>query len=131
VLIAPGGRHLVLEAGREGPTVQITDTEHVHGHRPSVDVLFESAATVLGSAAVAGLLTGMGEDGAAGLLALARAGANTLVQDRASAVVYGMPGAALDRGAAVDAIPLKRMGAVLLELARGRAPATTPSGEDS
>jgi two-component system chemotaxis response regulator CheB len=131
VLIAPGGRHLVLEAGREGPTVQITDTEHVHGHRPSVDVLFESAATVLGSAAVAGLLTGMGEDGAAGLLALARAGANTLVQDRASAVVYGMPGAALDRGAAVDAIPLKRMGTVLLELACGRAPAAAPSGENS
>jgi two-component system chemotaxis response regulator CheB len=131
VLIAPGGRHLVLEAGREGPTVQITDTEPVHGHRPSVDVLFASAATVVGSAAVAGLLTGMGEDGAAGLLALARAGANTLVQDRASAVVYGMPGAALDRGAAVDAIPLKRMGTVLLELARGQAPAAAPSGENS
>lgn len=131
VLIAPGGRHLVLEAGRQGPTVQIKETEHVHGHRPSVDVFFESAAKVVAPAAVAGLLTGMGEDGAAGLLALARAGASTLVQDRASAVVFGMPGAALDCGAAVDAIPLKRMATVLLELARGRAPTATALGEKS
>jgi two-component system chemotaxis response regulator CheB len=128
VLIAPGGRHLVMEAGPQGPTVRVTDTDPVHGHRPSVDVLFESAARVLGSAAVAGVLTGMGEDGAAGLLALAQAGARTLVQDRASAVVFGMPGAALDRGAAVDAIPLKRMGAVLLELAYGRAPVSAGAG---
>jgi two-component system, chemotaxis family, protein-glutamate methylesterase/glutaminase len=131
VLIAPGGLHLELHAERDGPTLQTTNAEPVHGHRPSVDVFFESAAKALGPAAVACVLTGMGEDGAAGLLALARAGASTLVQDRASAVVFGMPGAALDRVAAVDAISLKRMATVLLELARGRASTATLSGAPS
>jgi two-component system chemotaxis response regulator CheB len=119
VLVAPGGRHLVLESGARGPVVRIADGEPVQGHRPSVDVLFESAARVLGKSAVAALLTGMGEDGAEGLLALANAGARTVIQDRASSVVWGMPGAALERGASTRVVPLTRMAEVLLELAAG------------
>jgi two-component system chemotaxis response regulator CheB len=117
VLVAPGGRHLVLEGGQGGPVTSVIDGPPVQGHRPSVDLLFESAARVLGSAAVAAVLTGMGEDGADGLLALANAGARTLVQDRASCTVFGMPSAALERGGAERAVPLHRMAALLLELA--------------
>jgi two-component system chemotaxis response regulator CheB len=74
-----------------------------------VDVLFESIATELGSGAVGCLLTGMGRDGAAGLLAMRRAGALTLAQDEASSVVYGMPREAAQLGAAVRILPLDRM----------------------
>lgn len=133
VLVAPGGRHLVVESRSRGPVVQIVDSAPVHDHRPSVDVLFESAATVLGSAVVAAVLTGMGEDGAGGLEALARAGARTLVQDRASSVVWGMPGAALTRHAGHRSVPLRRLGEVVLELARKapKGPAASASGGSS
>lgn len=127
-LVAPGGRHLAVEAGPGRPVVRVTDTDPVHGHRPSVDVLFRSAAGALGPDVVAAILTGMGEDGADGLRALADAGARTLVQDRASSVVYGMPGAALDRGAGERTVSLRRMAPVLLELAAQDTPAPTSSG---
>jgi len=117
VLVAPGGRHLQLEAGPGGPLARIVDGSPVHGHMPSVDVLFESSARVLGPSAIAAVLTGMGVDGAQGLRALANAGAQTLVQDESSCIVFGMPGAALDRGGAQRLVPLGRIGQLLLELA--------------
>lgn len=133
VLVAPGGRHLVVESRSRGPVVQVADTAPVHDHRPSVDVLFESAATVLGSAVVAAVLTGMGEDGAGGLEALARAGARTVVQDRGSSVVWGMPGAALARHNGHGTVPLRRMAEVVLELAleARRGSDASPSGVSS
>jgi len=101
VYIAPGGRHLrVRRKGDQGwLALQLTSDEPVNMHRPSVDVLFDSAAEALGARAVGVLLTGMGKDGAAGLLRMKRAGARTLAQDEASSVVFGMPREAIALGA--------------------------------
>ncbi len=95
VLFAPPDRHLVIEGRR----VRLVDSPARHHCRPSIDTLFESLAHAYGAAAVACLLTGMGRDGAAGLLALRRAGGATLAQDEATSVVFGMPREALEVGA--------------------------------
>lgn len=113
LLVAPADRHLVLQGGR----LRLTDENERHACRPSVDTLFESVAVELGSAAIACLLTGMGADGAAGLLALRRAGAMTLAQDEASSVVFGMPRAAIALDAARQVLPLAGFAPVLAALA--------------
>jgi two-component system chemotaxis response regulator CheB len=105
-LIAPGGRQLELHKVGGTTRVQIHDGPPVSGHRPSVDALFHTAARALGARAVAAILTGMGADGAEGLLALHRAGATTLAQDEASCVVFGMPKEAIALGAAQQVLPL-------------------------
>jgi two-component system chemotaxis response regulator CheB len=97
--IAPGGeRHMEL-AGTSGSVIRLRAGELVSGHRPSVDVLFRSVAARRGAAAVGAILTGMGSDGAEGLLAMRQVGARTLGQSRESCVVYGMPRAAMELGA--------------------------------
>jgi two-component system chemotaxis response regulator CheB len=101
VYVAPAGRHLLL--GDDGTALLADSPASVH--RPSADVLFASVADIAGPAGVGVLLTGMGADGAAGLLAMRRAGAVTVVQDEASCAVFGMPKAALDLGAADRALP--------------------------
>ncbi len=112
--VAPGGRHLrVLRSGARWHC-RLDDDEPVRRHRPSVDALFESVAQHAGANASAALLTGMGDDGARGLLALRKAGAATLVQDQASSVVWGMPGAAVALGAAQDVVPLTQVAHRLL-----------------
>ncbi len=118
--VAPGGRH--LRVYRRGLAWHCrTDTEPaVGGHRPSVDVLFESVAKHVGGMAGAALLTGMGSDGARGLLALREAGAYTLAQDQPSSVVWGMPGAAVALGGAQQVAPLHEVAARLL--GRGELP---------
>lgn len=113
VYVAPDDRHLELDAGgclglREGPPVR--------HQRPSVDVLFESVAAHLGEHAVGVLLTGMGDDGARGLLSMRRSGALTLAQDRDSAVVYGMPAAAAERGAVGFSARCEKLAELLAEL---------------
>jgi len=113
VALAPPDRHLVVRDGR----TWLAHTPPRHSCRPSVDVLFESVATGCGAAAVGCLLTGMGRDGAAGLLAMRRAGAATVAQDEASSVVYGMPREAALLGAAERVLPLPVIGAALSELA--------------
>jgi two-component system chemotaxis response regulator CheB len=115
VYLAPGDAHLEV-AGSAHPICRLRQGELVNGHRPSVDVLFESAAHVLGSRAVGVILTGMGRDGAKGLLALRQAGARTLGQDEASCVVYGMPKAAFELGAVETQAPVERIGALALDL---------------
>ena len=107
--IAPGDRHLRL--GRSGANYIciVKGTERVSGHCPSVDVLFHSAAELAGKNAIGVILTGMGKDGAEGLLAMRRSGASTLGQDEASCIVYGMPKAAFDIGAVEAQVPLSRM----------------------
>ncbi|MEI4471165.1 protein-glutamate methylesterase/protein-glutamine glutaminase [Frigidibacter sp. MR17.24] len=113
VRIAPGGtRHLALAPG---PTCRLLEGEKRSGHRPSVDILFESAVS-LAPKVVATVLTGMGRDGAEGMAALRAAGARCLAQDQASSVVWGMPRAALEMGGAERAVPLARMSAELLAL---------------
>jgi two-component system chemotaxis response regulator CheB len=113
VLMAPPGRHLELAGGR----LRLTLAPERHSCRPSVDVLFESVAGELGAAAAACLLTGMGRDGAAGLLAVRRAGGLTIAQDEATSVVYGMPREAVLLGAAARVLPLPEIGAALAALA--------------
>jgi len=118
VLVAPGGRQMALRRGLTGVEIEVTDDGPVKGHRPSVDVLFRSAARVVGGDAVAVVLTGMGDDGSEGLLALRRAGASTLAQDEATSTIFGMPRAAIEVGAAREVLPLGRIGARMLALAR-------------
>jgi two-component system chemotaxis response regulator CheB len=97
--------------------VQLEETEPVNRHRPSVDVLFQSVAEVAGKNAVGVILTGMGKDGAQGMLAMKQAGAATFAQDEASCVVFGMPREALLIGAADKAVPLSNISETLLESA--------------
>ncbi|MEG3184936.1 protein-glutamate methylesterase/protein-glutamine glutaminase [Novilysobacter erysipheiresistens] len=112
--LAPGGRHLRVQRNGARWQCRLDDDELVRGHRPSVDVLFESLAKQAGDNASAALLTGMGDDGARGLLALQAAGASTIAQDRASSVIWGMPGAAVALGAAQQVLSLECVADALL-----------------
>jgi two-component system, chemotaxis family, protein-glutamate methylesterase/glutaminase len=100
--IAPGDRHLQVRRTSAGLMCALWDGQLVNGHKPSVDVLFDSVATLLGRSALGILLTGMGRDGAAGLLNMRQAGAMTICQDEASSLVYGMPQAGKQIGAATS-----------------------------
>ncbi len=106
VLVAPGGRHMQLRRSGAQYLVDVKDGPLVNHHRPSVDVLFRSVAQCAGRNALGVVLTGMGDDGARGLLAMRQAGATTLAQDEASCVVYGMPKAAVEMGAVDEVLPL-------------------------
>jgi two-component system chemotaxis response regulator CheB len=115
ILIAPGDRHMVVVRAPHGFVVHLTDDDKAHGHRPSVSVMMLSVAKVVGAAAAGAVLTGMGRDGSDGLLAMRRAGAYTVAQDEATSVVWGMPRAAAECGAAVRVAPLDDVASVLLE----------------
>ncbi|WP_375768444.1 chemotaxis response regulator protein-glutamate methylesterase [Archangium gephyra] len=117
-LIAPGNRHLRVRRSGGHYQVELMDGGRVSGHKPSVDVLFQSVARAAGENAIGVLLTGMGEDGADGLLAMKQAGAETLAQDEASCVVFGMPRAAIERGAVDEVVPLSSITAAVLRRAR-------------
>jgi two-component system chemotaxis response regulator CheB len=105
-LIAPGGRHMVLKRSGAQYFVEVLDGPLVNRHRPSVDVLFRSVAKCAGANALGVIMTGMGDDGAAGLLEMRNAGAHTLAQDEASCVVFGMPKEAIKRGAVERTVAL-------------------------
>jgi two-component system chemotaxis response regulator CheB len=115
-LIAPGNHHMVLHRSGARYLVQIKDGPRVHHQRPAVDVLFHSAARHAGRNALGVLLTGMGADGAEGLLAMRHAGAHTIAQDEASCVVFGMPKEAIRLGANDEVVPLKRIAPRILQL---------------
>lgn len=106
VLIAPGGRHMRVVRSGGLYQVELNDDEKVSGHRPSVDVLFKSVAKSAGSNAIGVLLTGMGHDGADGMVEMRNAGAHTFAQDEASCVVFGMPKVAYERGGTDKLVPL-------------------------
>ena len=114
VLIAPGGQHLTLRRDALGLSVDVAGGPLVSRHRPSADVLFQSVATVLGQHAVGVLMTGMGDDGARGLLAMRQAGAATLAQDESTSVVFGMPREAVLRGAVEEILPLGAIAAGII-----------------
>jgi len=124
VYIAPGDRHIVVRATPSGFIVDLEKGPKVSGHRPSVDVLFQSLAKVAGDRTTAALLTGMGADGAEGLLALRQAGAATIAQDEATSVVWGMPQEAIRRNAAESVLPIDRIGGAIL--ARAGRPRRQP-----
>lgn len=122
VYLAPGGvAHMRLARSGANYVVQLDTSEPVNRHRPSVDVLFHSAAEVAGRNAVGVLLTGMGKDGAQGMLAMKQAGAITFAQDEASCVVFGMPREALHIGAADEAVPLSEISERILASAGSTA----------
>ncbi|MBA5685624.1 protein-glutamate methylesterase/protein-glutamine glutaminase [Rugamonas apoptosis] len=105
-LIAPGGKHMLLRRTGAQYYVEVVDGPLVNRHRPSVDVLFRSVARCAGANALGVIMTGMGDDGAAGLLEMLKAGARTVAQDEASCVVYGMPKEAVKRGGVEKSMPL-------------------------
>jgi len=122
--IAPGHSHLLLTRSGANYMTKIEQTDPVNRHRPSVDVLFRSVALAAGKNAVGVILTGMGKDGAAGMLEMKNAGAHNFAQDEASCVVFGMPREAIAIGAVHDVAPLEALpGLVLGQLAAqgGRA----------
>ncbi len=108
-LIAPGNRHLLLQRTGTRYHVALNDGPPVSRHRPSVDVLFRSAAQSAGANARGIIMTGMGDDGATGLLEMRKAGAGTIAQDEDSCVVFGMPKVAIERGAVVRIVPLDQI----------------------
>jgi two-component system chemotaxis response regulator CheB len=115
VFMAPAGKHLRLSNGR----LYLDDGPERHSCRPSVDVLFETLAAEVGASTAGVLLTGMGRDGAAGLLEIRKAGGYTIAQDEATSVVYGMPRAAVEIGAAKSVLPLELIGGALTRAVKG------------
>ncbi|MFP4250543.1 MAG: chemotaxis response regulator protein-glutamate methylesterase [Armatimonadota bacterium] len=122
-LIAPGNRHMVVQRSGARYRVGLRDSPPVHYQRPSVDVLFHSAARHCGRNCLAVILTGMGSDGAAGMLALRKAGAPTIGQDEKTCVVYGMPRAAAEAGAVEQVAPLNEIPRRIIETLTDRTAA--------
>ncbi|MEI8155308.1 MAG: chemotaxis response regulator protein-glutamate methylesterase [Burkholderiales bacterium] len=117
-LIAPGGKHMLLRRTGAQYYVEVMDGPLVNRHRPSVDVLFRSVAKCAGANALGVIMTGMGDDGAAGLMEMRTAGAHTLAQDEESCVVFGMPKEAIKRGGVERVVPLTAIGREILQQLR-------------
>jgi len=114
VLIAPGGFHMEIEMSQRGQYyIRLNEGPKIWHQRPSVDILFHSAAKTIGKNAIGVIMTGMGQDGAEGLLAMKNAGARTIAQDQDSCIVYGMPKVAKERGAVDIVVPLAKIASVL------------------
>ena len=126
-LIAPGNRHLQVRQEGSSYVVQIADGPLVSRHRPSVNVLFTSVAHVAGEKAIGIILTGMGDDGADGLLQMKRAGARTIAQDEKTSIVFGMPGKAIARGAVDQVLALDKIAPTVQLMCSQRA--ATPRGQ--
>ena len=116
VLIAPGGKHMVLRRSGANYYVNIIDGPRVKHQKPSVDVLFDSVAKYAGANAIGAILTGMGNDGATGLLKMKQNGARTLAQDKATSIVYGMPMEAVRQGGAEKSVPLDNVARSMIKL---------------
>jgi len=116
-LIAPGNHHLAVRRSGALYFVDVVDGPPVKLHRPSVEVLFRSAAQAAGRNAIGVIMTGMGDDGADGMLELHQAGARTIAQDEASSVVFGMPKEAIERGGVDEVLPLPRIASAVLKWA--------------
>ncbi len=117
VLIAPGSKHMLLKRSGARYYVEVKDGPLVSRHRPSVDVLFRSAARYAGANAVGVIMTGMGDDGAKGMLEMKEAGAHTIAQDEKSCVVFGMPNEAIKLGGVDRVLPLDSIAAAVLRQA--------------
>jgi len=116
VLIAPGDQHLLLKRNGNRYFVELKEGPLVCRHRPSVDVLFRSAAGAAGRNAVGVIMTGMGDDGARGLLEIKQAGGSTLAQDEESCVVFGMPKEAIRHQAVEQVLPLEKLAPAVLKI---------------
>jgi two-component system chemotaxis response regulator CheB len=122
--LAPGGLHLSVERSGANYIARVRDSEAVNRHKPSVEVLFQSAARVVGQNALGVMLTGMGADGAQAMRTMHDAGSYNICQDEASCVVFGMPREAIARGAAHEVLPLSRIAAALIARLKSTAGAT-------
>ena len=122
-LVAPGNKHMLLRRSGATYRVEIKDGPVVSRHRPSVDVLFTSVAQAAGDNAVGVILTGMGDDGAKGLLEMRQCGSTTIAQDEATSVVWGMPGEAVALGAASEVLPIDAIAGRAVALASRTKPA--------
>ncbi|TCL75592.1 protein-glutamate O-methylesterase CheB [Rhizobium sp. BK251] len=120
IYLAPGGERHLQVANPHAPCCRLLDRDPVNGHRPSVDVLFDSVAELAGRNAVGVILTGMGRDGAAGLLKMRHSGARTVGQNEKTCVVYGMPRVAYELGAVEQQLPLNAIGEEILKLTAAR-----------
>jgi two-component system chemotaxis response regulator CheB len=109
VYIAPGHSHMLIRRSGSNYVIELNQSSPVNHHRPSVEVLFRSAAQCAGANAIGVMLTGMGKDGAVGMLEMRQAGAYNFAQDEASCVVYGMPRAAVEIGATHESVPIAEM----------------------
>ncbi|MCI5605832.1 MAG: chemotaxis response regulator protein-glutamate methylesterase [Treponema sp.] len=118
VYIAPGGYHMLVEDRALGKFIKLNQEDQRNGHRPSVDVLFESVAGIYKNHALGVIMTGMGKDGAAQLAEMRKKGAWTLGQDQESCIVYGMPKVAFEMGGVQKQVPLKKMADEISALAR-------------
>jgi two-component system chemotaxis response regulator CheB len=123
--IAPGGFHLSVERSGANYIARVRDGEPVNRHKPSVEVLFESAARVVGQNALGVMLTGMGADGARAMRTMRDAGSWNVCQDEASCVVFGMPREAIAHGAAHEVLPLTRIAPALIERLRSTSGLST------
>lgn len=119
ICVAPGGRHMLIEVIDGRPVIRLDDGPEVHFCRPAVDPLFESAARAFGPAVLGIVLTGMGQDGAAGAKRIAKGGGSVIAQDEATSVVWGMPGAAAATGACCAVLPIDLIGPKVVELCKG------------
>lgn len=119
IYVAPGGRHMKVAPGDQGPVIRVTDDPPVNFCKPAVDPLFYSALQVWGSGLAAIVLTGMGSDGARGALAIADAGGAVIAQDEETSVVWGMPGATAHSGACSAVLPLSDIAPQLVRLVAG------------
>jgi two-component system chemotaxis response regulator CheB len=114
-VIAPGDRHLAVTWQGDGYRTRLLHSPPIHHCRPSVDVLFRSAAEIAGKRVVAALLTGMGSDGALGMQAIRKAGGFNIAEDEQTCVVYGMPRAAINLGVVDKVVPLPRVADAILD----------------
>lgn len=129
VYIAPGGKHMTVNRHAGVLRIGLNDNPPINGHRPAVDALFSSVAQTIGRRAVGLLLTGMGSDGARGMLEMKQAGAYTIAQDKETSVVFGMPQEAIKLGAADAVLPLEAIAdAVIRQLRGGKVETSTASG---
>ncbi|MCB5202628.1 protein-glutamate O-methylesterase CheB [Neorhizobium sp. T786] len=124
IYLAPGGERHLEVVNASAPSCRLVEREPVNGHRPSVDVLFDSVAELAGRNAVGVILTGMGRDGASGLLKMRKVGARTLGQNEKTCVVYGMPRVAQEIGAVEQQLPLNSIGEEILKLTAARKEGT-------
>jgi two-component system chemotaxis response regulator CheB len=129
VLIAPGNVHMQLVRNGSRYTIKLVVGPHISRHRPSVDILFRSTAQSAGRNAMGMLLTGMGDDGARGLLEMRQMGCHTVAQDEDTSVVFGMPKEAIQRGAAVRVLPLAKMAAEINAFSRNAPKIPTGASE--
>ncbi|HSH04367.1 MAG TPA: chemotaxis-specific protein-glutamate methyltransferase CheB [Anaerolineae bacterium] len=119
ILVAPDDQHMFIN---NMGLIRLSQDPPIHGVRPAAEYLFQSVAEVYGKTAVGIILTGMGRDGASGLLAMHQAGAYTIAQDKASSVVFGMPAVAIELGAASEVLPIHRIGTTLKQYIQSRLP---------